>query len=38
MSPGYSLRFGYEKQWMDLSEATGTPDFDQFRLGVVFRY
>ena len=38
MSPGYSLRFGYEKQWMDLGEATSTPDFDQFRLGVVFRY
>lgn len=38
VSPGYSVRLAYQKQWLDLSEASGTPDFDQVRLGVVFRY
>ena len=38
VSPGYTVRFAYEKHWLDLSEATSTPDPDQFRLGIVFRY
>lgn len=38
ISPGYSLRASYEKHWLDLSEADGTPDLDQFKIGVVFRY
>jgi opacity protein-like surface antigen len=33
-----SLRFGYEKHWLDLGEATSTPDFDQLRLGVMVQY
>lgn len=37
-APGYSLRFSYEKHWVDLDRASGSPDFDQFRLGFVFRY
>jgi len=36
--PGYSLRAGYEKHWLDLSEADGTPDVDQIRLGITYRY
>lgn len=38
LGPGYTLRLAYEKQWLDLSEADGTPDFDQFKAGIVFRY
>lgn len=34
----YSMRLAYERHWIDLSEADGTPDLDQFRLGFVFRY
>lgn len=37
-SPGYTLRLGYEKHWWDYSKATSTPDFDQLRLGLQFRY
>ena len=37
-SPGYSMRFGYEKHWIDLSEANGTPDLDQFKIGILYRY
>lgn len=38
IGPGYSLRVGYEKHWLDLSEADGTPDLDQFKIGIVYRY
>ena len=38
VSPGYTMRLAYEKHWLDLGEATSTPSFDQFKLGVVFRY
>lgn len=38
LSPGYTVRLGYEKRWVDLGEATSTPDFDQLKLGVTFRY
>lgn len=34
----WTLRFGYEKHWLDLGKATSTPDFDQLRLGVMVRY
>jgi opacity protein-like surface antigen len=37
-SPGFSLRFAYEKHWYDFDNASGTPDLDELRLGVVFRY
>jgi opacity protein-like surface antigen len=35
---GYTLRFAYEKHWMDLGEATSTPDSDQFKIGMSFKY
>jgi opacity protein-like surface antigen len=38
VSPGYTMRFAYEKHWLDYSKANGTPDFDQWKLGFVFRY
>lgn len=34
----YSLRFGYQKQWYDYSNATSTPDFDEIRLGFQWNY
>ena len=37
-SPGLSMRAGYERHWIDLSQADGTPGLDQFRLGIVYRY
>ncbi|MES1262794.1 MAG: outer membrane beta-barrel protein, partial [Peristeroidobacter soli] len=36
LSTGYSMRLGYEKHWYDADK--GSPDFDRFRLGIVFRY
>jgi opacity protein-like surface antigen len=38
VSPGYTLRLAYEKHWFDYGNATSTPDFDQFKLGIAFRY
>src|SRR5688572_15584046 len=32
-----SVKFEYQKRWIDASEA-GSPDFDQLKLGVVFMY
>jgi hypothetical protein len=32
------LRFAYDRHWLDLGEATTTPDFDQLKLGVSVRY
>lgn len=37
-SNGFTLRLAYEKHWFDYSKATSTPDFDQFKLGIAFRY
>jgi opacity protein-like surface antigen len=36
LSTGYSLRAVYEKHWYDAE--SGSPDFDRFKLGVVFVY
>jgi opacity protein-like surface antigen len=33
-----SLRFGYERHWLDVGEATSTPGFDQLKLGIIGRY
>ena len=33
-----SLRFGYERHWLDLDEASGTPGFDQLKVGIIGRY
>lgn len=39
ISPGYSLRLGYQKQWLDLPEATSTPGLDQFKLSfMMYQY
>jgi opacity protein-like surface antigen len=35
---GFTLRLAYEKHWFDYSKATSTPDFDQIKLGLSFRY
>jgi len=36
LSTGYSLRGLYEKHWYD--GESGSPDFDRFKLGIVFAY
>lgn len=33
-----SLRLAYEKHWLDLGEATSTPDVDQVKFGISARY
>lgn len=38
LGPGYTLRFAYERHWVDLNEARGTPDVDQFKIGIAYRY
>ena len=38
ISEDYVLRLGYAKQWLDLGQATSTPDFDQLKLGVTLKY
>jgi len=38
LASGYTMRLGYEKHWIDLGKANSTPDFDQFKLGFIFRY
>lgn len=38
VSSTLTLRFGYERHWLDLSEANGTPGFDQVKFGIAARY
>lgn len=38
LSTGFSLRLAYEKHWFDYGNASSTPDFDQIKLGILFRY
>lgn len=38
ISSTFSMRLGYEKHWLDLGEATSTPDFDQLKFGIIARY
>ena len=38
LSTGYSLRLVYEKAWYDVENAEDAPDFDKFKLGIVFVY
>jgi opacity protein-like surface antigen len=33
-----SLTLSYVHSWVDINNASGTPDVDQFRLGVIFRF
>lgn len=35
---GSSIRASYDINWLDLSHSDGAADFDQFRIGYVFRY
>jgi opacity protein-like surface antigen len=34
----YSLRFAYERHWVDYENATSTPDFDQIKAGFSLRF
>ena len=38
VSQALSLRLSYEKRWLELGDATSTPDFDQVKLGIIGRY
>jgi opacity protein-like surface antigen len=38
ISPGFGMRFAYEKHWVDLSGTAGTPNLDQFRIGAQFSF
>jgi len=33
----FALQFGYYKTWIDVSRASGTPDFDIWKLDFIFR-
>jgi opacity protein-like surface antigen len=33
----FGLQFGYYKTWIDISKASGTPEFDIWRLDFIFR-
>jgi outer membrane protein assembly factor BamA len=33
----FALQFSYNKNWIDISKANGTPDFDTWRLDLLFR-
>ena len=35
VNDAWSLRFGYDKRWID---ANGSPDLDQFKFGVSIMY
>jgi len=37
LSRQFGLQFGYYKTWIDISKASGTPDFDIWRLDLIFR-
>jgi opacity protein-like surface antigen len=37
-SNSFSVRLGYEKRWIDLGDASSTPDVDMLRLTVIARY
>lgn len=38
ISPGYTFRLSYEKHWIDYDTTSSTPDFDQWKIGVSYRY
>jgi opacity protein-like surface antigen len=37
-SRAFSMRLAYEKHWYDFDNASSTPDFDQLKLGLIWRY
>lgn len=38
VSQKFSMRLAYEKHWINMGGETGTPNLDQFRLGLQFAY
>ncbi len=38
VNSAWTMRLAYEKHWLDLSQANGAPDFDQFKFGVSLVY
>ena len=38
IEPGYTLRLGYQKRWIDITQASGKPGLDQIRLNIGLRY
>jgi opacity protein-like surface antigen len=38
LNGGFTLRAAYEKHWFDYGKASSTPDFDQIKVGLFFRY
>lgn len=38
VSSTLTVRLAYEKHWLDLGEATSTPDLDQIKFGISARY
>ncbi len=34
----FGFQFSYNKTWFDIGKISGTPDFDTWRLGFIFRY
>lgn len=38
VTPKFSMRLAYEKHWINMGGETGTPNLDQFRLGLQFAY
>jgi hypothetical protein len=37
LNPKFSLQPSYNKAWVDINNASGTPDFDIWRLDFIFR-
>lgn len=35
---GFALRLGYERQWVDFGNSSGSEGWDQIRLNAIFRY
>lgn len=38
VSSTLTLRLGYERHWLDISDATSTPGLDQLKFGIAARY
>jgi opacity protein-like surface antigen len=38
VADSYTLRLSWERVWLDLSEATSTPDLDHFKFGFLYHY
>ncbi len=38
LGDSFTLRLAYEKHWIEVDSANGTPDFDQLKFGISARY